>query len=628
MKKVILLILISLPLTIAKADTQRYKIFKEALELMNDVPSDIFINSLPVFNDNTKASNLRNYDILTSWMKAKDIKNYQIAVDRIPEEASDEERYLVLKICSDIDFKIGHPYPIVAAEIIPRICLHPRSQIFSDEELRNALTEFPSEPSGVKYFGDIGQNKYTDLELEKQVFLISYFLASERIRFAEVYSELPEEVKAKFKKDTRDPSEASKVEPFDLIAHQTTRNYLNFRSGYNFSTNSPMRFIQRSKFVKKALVQIFEVSRDEDPKHFQTPSLTIEHGKQDFNFLCVHGYGNNEPFDALKQHEALRFFYDDGILIDGDLNLAPAELHGVNFEIKCGGELFKVELKNKIPVVLPHPKPIQLGERVDFLMTLALTEEIDAKTLSLFKTSMVLEGWIFGHTKIVETETKFKELFLSADSYLPVTHSMDINHFNIGNKYSKYLVFKKYYGGKSVYLHVLAPTKKNGGRFMMTANELAELYKLRRQNQKDPLFLLNISCEAAGTLLGWMNIYALSIEGLNPVPKDAPYIVASWNFFDTSSTMALATHMGYPLEAIRIFSETANPSLVVNRLKTPVVTRTIKLLSVKANIFGEEKNKPSPQAFNPVYNITEPDMFNFSGIEVYVTLQDGSVLKY
>jgi hypothetical protein len=209
---------------------------------------------------------------------------------------------------------------------------------------------------------------------------------------------------------------------------------------------------------------------------------------------------------------------------------------------------------------------------------------------------------------------------------------MDVNYFLVGTQKSNYIKFKKVFsseeGKKTVYLHLLLPEKSNTGLDSLTYNveSLGDLYSKRRLNEKEPLFLLNLSCGSVGTLTTWTFVYRNSIkdnkeklyrEFEEKKGSDLPYIIGSERYFATDSTVALAKHIKYPLKTIEILASGGNTDRVMAFLKNPSSNSKVKNFLarfVEKSEHGDEENN----GFEPVLNLDLPRLMEYGGFKLEV----------
>lgn len=548
---------------------------------------------------------------------------------------SKSERMQLLNSCHQADLRQGGELFAVLG-YMPS-CFEEGNFLLELSDLDEALRNFPRNPSSVKYNGETARMVYSDSKLKTYVNIISHFLITDKISFRELFFNLPREIQSKFTKNSYTTSEESKIEPFDLVLQNVTEGIYSELGGYYFSDAKPINFIELSKTVKIALAQALLVTNERDAFAWQSPTLSIKKDLNDFVALCANGvykmspsilgsgknpasiyFRNQLPQGSIVEaweldHKVIDLINDDEVVVD----------------FRCAPNRYQIKLREIKATRIPIPKPLIFPKTIQALMTIALSEEIKEHERQLIKIYLAqMEGWSI-HKDYSEVETKdaFEKLFGAIDIYLPVSHSMDVNHFLVGTGHSQYLILKKNFieSGKSreVFLHILLPQKKKERLPTVTygVKALANLYSARRAQGKPSLFLMNISCGSEGTLGTWTHVYRESVK--NEISdrknksiedfKDLPYIIGSKRYFDTESIADLAVHINYPLEAIRILAEGGTPKTVAEFLNEPDQSKFIDKIS---SLVGVPKEKLRSTGFEPVFNLDIPKIMTFGGFEI------------
>ena len=142
----------------------------------------------------------------------------------------------------------------------------------------------------------------------------------------------------------------------------------------------------------------------------------------------------------------------------------------------------------------------------------------------------------------------------------------------------------------------------------MTDKELGTVFKTRRDNKMDRLFVMNISCDSEMCVPAWMHTYKGSISHLkkNEIETfdDVPIVIAAKRGFDTESANELKEHFKYPIAVLELASQGVNIEKVVDYLKGN----------------KNSDSDDSERGFNPYTNIEEPILFNSGGIEAMMEI--------
>lgn len=574
--------------------------------------------------------------------------------DFIFERFNKKDRHRIMNACFDTDFRVGG-FPSSLYMTIGDICDTEYVDLFNEEsDLVEALTSFPIRPLGVRYDGENEVMIYEDRDLLSKVNVITSFLIYNKMLFREVFFNQPKNIRDKFSFNSYTSSESSKVEPFDLIHQSLTKRVNASFFGYYREIKKPVNFIELSKLVKKALLQALLVSNQKDIFGWQAPTVSIKKGLESFIGLCANGVfavsdrlKASDPFTVniklekqMTDQKTYEPYFENKLgsghiiekwVLDSYL-IDLLKREKLNFDFRCGIDRYDLSIKKLETVSIPKPGTLNLPAQTNVMMTIALSQEVGSDERSLIKKYLnFLEGWnIAQDYSVVDTKNKFEELFLNTDIYLPVSHTMDVNSFLVGTEKSQYLVLNKTFSkngiSRDVNLHLLLPS--DGHKYTKTLNYdvegLAHLYSRRRANNKPSLFLMNISCGSEGTLGTWTFVYRKSVEidikngsvlSLKDY-KDLPFIIGSERAFSTESTAALAQHINFPLETIKILAEGGTPEDAVEFLKTPNSKDFVDQLAKMLKSFNSSPSESDGNSFEPVYNLKVPEMMSYGGFEI------------
>lgn len=495
---------------------------------------------------------------------------------------------------------------------------------FSNEELSKALQAIPTKPTGVSYNAHKERFVYTNKELEWNILIIANRIGSNFYSFRQIFAQLPMHKQRVFTQNLQSSEPWTKTQPFDLIQGMMA-------TLANREVNLASLFLEQgihrtilTKQIQKGLYNLFGMNPTNDVRASAIPDIQTLQGSKprqgEYLLVC-----NNDEVSLgfISDLKSLTL----NIGLSGFTKFNSDKLVGrTEAKISCGFEDYSLywshQSKSK---TLPMPSRLNLleatkGRPIEALVTFALTDETDLKSIGKLKQFMKYRGYkLVQEQDNIATEDHFKSEFIENDIYIPVSHSMDVNNFDIGTSRSLKLVFEKKVDSKKVRLTALFPRKALEPKFVrLKVATLSELLKERRGIRPQSAFILNASCNADLTIYTWSRAFHGAIKGSDFTSvKDTPHVMASTNSFPTSSWVDLLSNFSYPLNAIDLLAEGKYPAQVYQMLESKPDNGI--MFNLLAKVYGTVEGDVKAQPFKPVYNLMSPDSLKLPQVKFHLS---------
>lgn len=548
----------------------------------------------------------------------------QMIKSRLITQFSYAERTKLLSLCFLGPTHVGAP--VWVAEVLAQgLCEYPQ-YLHSEDEVIDALKQFPQIPKNVKYNGNIGFHEYSDKTLESLVQIITVQLNDNKDAFYKLFHKQSLSVKTKFQQATDDNSEASKIEPFDLLGTYSVKYIIGSFYGQNADLNIPIDKIQLSKMVQKSLAWVFHLTQKEHAHLTSIPSLTMLKGESNFAVLCTKGMMPNQTFKQIGQTYWHRGSFGSDLVESWvpsvDLRELTKKKKG-SFSFNCNTIDYYFSYKSLESTPLPEPQDFsfQKGQDIHALMTISLVHEINRTSVNIAKmVTTLFSGWkVTEDLKSVDSEKYIKAKLSKADAYFPVMHSMDINYFNMGTRQGLAITLKKQIadsqGKRNVYLSILFPDGTQQFETLMYKSEdLSRILNERYKVKNTPLFLMNNSCNSDITLLSWVMVYRKALEARNSSQpmNDFPHIIGSRRAFGTSNIIEIFSHSKYPMHSLEMLAQGRSIEEILVFLKSPAPKTALNRV---ARLFSDKQMAEESNGFDPVYVMEYPELLTSKGIE-------------
>ncbi len=508
---------------------------------------------------------------------------------------------------------------------------------FHDEsEVRDALLMFPKKPEGVRYDGQYGYHVYTNKKLENHVQILTAAINTNRVEFYKMFHALPKSITDKFTTNTDRTDEASKIEPFDLLATYTTSLIIRKGMGTDLESGELLNKIQISKLSQKGLARLFHMMGKGNEAVNKLPSVSMIRNDSAVTLLCANGMFDSRKTQVSGDQVWYRGYNGTDLIEwwNPSRNLQQFVSKGFSaVNLTCNSVDYRVVFQNLPMDPIPAPREMDLSTKSDVhaLMTISLTSEIDrtaVETARMFVKS--LTGWeVVGDIESVDTLQFMGKYLPRVDAYFPVMHAMDVNYFHVGTKNSLLLRMDKKVKnlkGNETTLHlaVLLPdSSKMFESVILKPDDLAKMLDRRYQVNPSPLFLMNNSCASEKTLMAWTLVYrrALAVREArgdrNSQVRDFPHIIGSKRYFGTSSLIEIFSHSNYPLKSLEMLGQGQSVAKIVEFLSTP---QDKGFISGLTGFFKDNKEQLSEaETFEPVYIMDYPELLSTGGIKISVT---------
>jgi hypothetical protein len=305
------------------------------------------------------------------------------------------------------------------------------------------------------------------------------------------------------------------------------------------------------------------------------------------------------------------------------------------FTYTCNTMEYKNRIQFEQSKTINPPAPVDYSRRktIRALVTVALVSELNFNALQLGRSYLSLfSGWEVVHDyKEVETLDAFNNIFPFVDVYIPVSHAMDVNRFDLGSSKGYQITLKKTVDNgngdvKDVLVTLLLPrTHKDSHMVNLNPTDLSKLFYERSLNTSSPLVLLNTSCNSERTLFTWLQTYRKYLDILTEKKMisdykedhQLPHIIGSKRAFSTSSITSIMSHLYYPLGVLDRLAKNYSVPQVVEFLKKE---KKKSFLSGITSLFsGDSINKEAAaDGFDPDYVMDHPELLELSGFRLFV----------
>ncbi len=486
------------------------------------------------------------------------------------------------------------------------------------------LTQF--EIRGATYNGETFHIEYADKEVEKHVEKLAQMVWAVGAISRVDPTAIPASLKEKLLRNTNTDDPTTRVELFDLLAHQV-RDTL--------SHSLPSGSIKLDPITLSAVARtVVRTALNAPPSSDDLP-VAIFRDKNDsslIHLVCAAGkmrlLGSDRLEDAYSS-SSQQIFSHTSVKIDSEESALV---------VRCGKNIYQIEVEvKKTGGVISKPKTLNFSNafatnEFNVLSTFAVTDDFSESSFKAFLAYMASKGYRPTSVEPVEdTRKMFGEDFKRSDLYLPTAHSISLNAFQIGSEQSTRVLLERAIphpqkNGEmmKVKMAIYFPRINGGGSadIRLEQSDLAALLCQRREVRDNPLAVVTMSCSSDESPAGWMYAYQKSLHNekgeLNvelSKLNDVPFIIGTERGFDTSSAVALMANMDFAFDAIDAVAGGKTPEEILHVLSIPPEQTKLNVaLSKLEGLFHGKTHVNAARPYNPVCNIQRDDLFDLKDV--------------
>lgn len=435
-----------------------------------------------------------------------------------------------------------------------------------------------------------GENTVEVVEnLEAAISLLKTFAPRALERPASVESKMFD---SKFRQwivsSTRTVGSNSRNEIIDLLGHY-------FGQTQNLHSNTNLANMLGAKAIRAYFMP--ETSKSTFTARIEEPDEGGGYeGDETYNDTKLHLSCLGAPLEwanpTVGELDLLGLVYDDepfsmgsSFIISEDSNYYKTlfETGYTKLVLRCGTDIINMNLENfpfqdsnkevtkDSPANLANNKFI-FGDdkKLSSVITIGLVEESNAALLKGLILYLSTKGYKLSQTvDVINLKDDFSNSLKVADLYMPIGHAITISSFTIGTDNGKKLIFlRKLPEGKIMEFIVYVPpeNKYESEDVDLTGQEISRILEQRYREGLPNPFIVNISCDSAHTVKGWMYAHHVALEAAQ-CSRSGIVVMAADRGFGTDNDKEIASHLKFPLAVMDVAAKEGTAKELFDVLK-------------------------------------------------------------